>query len=448
LTEATTVDEHGNPTTGPAEAIERYDAAIDRLVRYHVDVVDRTTTLAADHPSFGMGQALAAYLCLMSTDARDLETARGCAEALQRSPGNGREAAHAAAIAAWLAGDWHGAARRLDDLLVAWPTDVLGLMMGHQLDFFVGDARNLRDRVGRSIAAFDPEHPHHGFIRGMQAFGLEESGHYGLAEQVALEAVERNPDDVWAVHAAAHVYEMQGHVDDGIAFMTERIGDWGSGNLFCVHNWWHLALYHLETADHDRVLEIYDSAIHHTASDGVPLELLDASALLWRLRLDGVDVGDRFDVVADTWAGAIDDVPSWYVFNDVHAVMAFLGAGRREDAVAVIERLAADADRATATSPASNARMTAEVGLPVARGLLAFEDGRDTDAIAELWPTRRVFHHFGGSHAQRDAFERTLLEAAVRSGDTTLARRLIDERLAVRPTGRFALDRRRRLAEL
>jgi hypothetical protein len=440
-------DEHGNPTAGPAEAIERYDAAIDRLVRYHVDVVDQMTSLAADHPTFAMGRALAAYLHLMSTDARDLDTARDHLTALHAAPCNDRERAHATAVDAWLDGEWHRAARHLDDLLVEWPTDVLALMLGHQLDFFLGDARNLRDRVGRSIGAFDPQHPHYGFVRGMQAFGLEESGHYGLAEQAALDAVGGNPDDVWGVHAGAHVYEMQGRVDDGIAFMTERVSDWGAGNLFTVHNWWHLALYHLEQGHHDQVLEIYDREIHHPGSDGVPLEMLDASAMLWRLRLDGVDVADRFDVIADTWANAIDSSPPWYVFNDVHAVMAFLGAGRRDDAVAVIERLTADADRATTTTmPASNARMTAEVGLPASVALVAFDDGRHADAIAELWPTRRVFHHFGGSHAQRDVLERTLLEAAVRSNRTTLAQRLIAERLAIRPTGRFALDRQLRLA--
>ena len=441
----TAADEHGNPTTGPAEAVERYDAAIDRLVRYHVDVVDLMTRLAADHPNFAMGQALAAYLNLMSTDARDLDTVRDHAAALHAAARHDRETAHATAIDAWLDGEWHRAARRLDDLLIEWPTDVLALMIGHQLDFFLGDARNLRDRIGRSITAFDPQHPHHGFVRGMQAFGLEESGHYGLAEQAALDAVGRNPDDVWAVHAGAHVYEMQGHVDAGIDFMTDRVGDWGGGNLFTVHNWWHLALFHLEHGRHDQVLEIYDREIHHPASDGVPIEMLDATAMLWRLRLDGVDVGDRFEVVADAWANAIDRSPSWYVFNDVHAVMAFLGAARRDDAVAVIERLPADAERATTTPAASNARMTAEVGLPVASALLAFDDGRDADTVAELWPTRRVFHHFGGSHAQRDVLERTLLEAAVRGNRTALAQRLIAERLAVRPTGRFALDRRLRL---
>lgn len=439
------VDEHGNPTTGETEPIERYDAAIDRLVRFHVDVVDQMSSLVDDHPSFAMGRALAAYMHLMSTDPRDLDAAHAHAAAMREAPRNDRESRHVAAIDAWLGGDWHGAARLLDDLLVEWPSDVLALMVGHQLDFFLGDALNLRGRVGRSIAAFDPLHPHHGFVRGMHAFGLEESGHYGPAEEAAHDALERNPDDVWAVHAASHVYEMQGRTDDGLTFMTERTDDWGAGNLFTVHNWWHLALYHLEQSRHDEVLAIYDREIHHASSEGVPMEMLDAASMLWRLLLDGVDVGDRFDVIADAWAHAIDGSPSWYAFNDVHAVMAFLGAGRRDDAVDVIQRLSSDVENAATTERASNVRMTAEVGLPVARSLVSFDDGRDADTIDELWSTRRVFHQFGGSHAQRDVFERTLLEAATRGGRATLAHRLVAERLSVRPTGRFALDRARRL---
>ena len=194
-------------------------------------------------------------------------------------------------LGAWLAGDWHGAARRLDALLIRWPADLLGLLVGHQLDFFLGDAANLRDRVGRSLPAIDPVHPHHGYVRGMYAFGLEESGNYQLAERHGLAAVERNHDDVWATHAVVHVYEMQGRVDDGIRFLQGRQADWAEGNLFTVHNWWHLALYLLEAGRSDESLSIYDRHIHNEHSAGVPLEMLDASALLWRLHLDGIDVG-------------------------------------------------------------------------------------------------------------------------------------------------------------
>ena len=175
----------------------------------------------------------------------------------------------------------------------------------------------------------------------MVAFGLEESGHYRQALDAGLRAVEAHPDDVWALHAVVHTYEMQGRIDDGIRFMGQRAGDWGTGNLFTVHNWWHLALYELEAGRPERALAIYDAEIHHGESLGVPIEMLDASALLWRCYLDGIDTGGRFGPLAEAWAPKTGGQP-WYAFNDLHATMAFAGAGRLGDAH--------DADRAASTA--------------------------------------------------------------------------------------------------
>ncbi len=209
------------PTTGPADLVAAYDVATDRLARFHVDIVEQSDQLAAA-ADFPMGQVLAAYLALISTDRPDLPAARTAASALQDQARNDRETAHLHAIEAWLGGDWHGASRALDDLLVAWPTDLLALQVGHQLDFFLGDAANLRDRVARSRLAFDPDDPRYGYVLGMQSFGLEESGSYEAAEEAGLEALDRHPDDVWAVHAVVHSYEMRGLVDDGARFLQTR----------------------------------------------------------------------------------------------------------------------------------------------------------------------------------------------------------------------------------
>ena len=165
----------------------------------------------------------------------------------------------------------------------------------------------------------------------MTAFGLEETGDYGAALDAGRAAVAANPDDVWAIHAVVHTYEMQGRVDEGIAFLRSDETRWESGNLFTVHNWWHLALYELEAGRPERALAIYDAEVHHAASLGVPIEMLDASALLWRLRLDDADTGGRFGPLADAWATKGADVP-WYVFNDLHAVIAAAGADRLDDA--------------------------------------------------------------------------------------------------------------------
>lgn len=82
--------------------------------------------------------------------------------------------------------------------------------------------------------------------------------------------------------------------------------------------------------------------------------------------------------------------------------------------------------------------MTSEVGLPASRAVVAYGQGRWDDVVAELAPIRRRLQLFGGSHAQRDVLQRTLLDAALRAGRTDLARALISERLAVRPTSAYA----------
>src|SRR5262245_7003728 len=129
MTTSTACDANGNPVTGDPVAIGRYDRAIDRLLRFDPEAVDLATELAGADAPVPMAHVLIAYLHLMTTDAADLATARDAYEALVAADGNAREQAHAAAIGAWLAGDWTGTARRLDDLLISWPADSLALML-------------------------------------------------------------------------------------------------------------------------------------------------------------------------------------------------------------------------------------------------------------------------------------------------------------------------------
>jgi hypothetical protein len=422
-------------------ASETYERALDQLLRFKPEVVDLAGTLTLEHPDFAMGHALMAYLCLIATDVPELAPARAAHTAMVATPLDDRETAHATAIGAWLDGDWNRASAILDELLRIWPTDALALQVGHQLDFFLGDQRNLRERPARSLDAFDRGDPRAAAVRGMHAFGLEECGYYDKAEEVGMSAIEVLPDDVWAIHAVVHTLEMRGLVDRGIPFLRGRVDDWGEGNLFTVHNWWHLSLFELEAGHDAEVLDIYDRHLHNAEAAGVPLEMLDASALLWRLALDGVDSGARFAELADAWASRTIDAP-WYVFNDVHAAMAFAGAGRLGDVKAVIAKLAADVGGA---GTPTNARMTADIGLPATRAVLAYAEGRHDDVVDTLAPIRRTLHHFGGSHAQRDVLQRTLLESALRSGRYEFAAELLAERLAERETSVYGWTRRQRL---
>src|SRR5690606_2711841 len=198
--------------------------------------------------------------------------------------------------------------------------------------------------------------------------------------------------------------EMQGRQHEGIAWMRDRQRQWAEDNFFAIHNWWHLALFHLDLGDTASVLELFDSAIAASQSP-LALDLVDASALLWRLHLLGADVGARWQGVAERWQAFADS--GHYAFNDAHAMMAFACAGRSE----AIRTLQAAQQRAM-QGDGDNARFTRDVGAPLCQALLAFVEGHPARTVELLRPLRGIAHRFGGSHAQRDLIDLTLLEAA------------------------------------
>jgi len=434
------VDAQGLSVHGSDEAVAAYDRALDHLIRFQAGVVDASAAAVAADPGCVMANVFCAYLALMSTEEGAVAGAR---EALAAAPADlsgllPRERAHLAAARRWVDGDMAGAGEDLNDISVEYPRDLLALMVGHQIDFFTGNAVNLRDRIGRALAGWQADDRRFGFVQGMYAFGLEECNQYRQSEEAGQGAVERNADDVWGIHAVVHTYEMEGRIPEGVRYMRARESDWGDGNFLNVHNSWHYALYLLQAGDSAGALAIYDRVLHNEESQDVAMEMLDATALLWRMRLENTDVGDRWQPLAAGWARLL--TPGFYPFNDMHAVMTFIANGeldRAENVVKALEEVVAHGDRA-----ATGWQMSATVGLPVCRSLVHFGRGEYGSVIADLMPIRTRIHEFGGSHAQRDAVERTLLEAAIRAGRLELAAALVSERLSVRECNSYAWSKR------
>ncbi|GHG10092.1 tetratricopeptide repeat protein [Streptomyces filamentosus] len=446
-------DRYGNTLHAcTAEGAGHLDRAVEALLFFRPEVAPAVEDALAASPGSPDAQAFAAYLGVLGTEHTGAAAARPRFEAylagLDADALPARERLHLAAAGACLAGDLHGAGDLLEELSLAYPRDVLALFAGHQLDFLTGDAVRLRDRIGGALSAWGRADEHRGPLLGMYAFGLEESGHYRRAEETGLAAVERHPRDVWAVHAVTHTYEMQGRIADGVAFLDARADDWARGNYLTVHNWWHYALYALEAGAEDTALRVYDAAVHRAESAGLAMELLDASALLWRMRLAGREEPERWARLADAWAERAD--PPFYAFNDAHAVMAQVGAGRIAEAEALVvdrRRWLAEGEGDPARRTLSNHAMTAEVGLPVCEALVAQGRGDHAAVVGLLWPLRRRLQVFGGSHAQRDAVQRTLLESALVSGDHDRARLLLSERDGLRPDSPYNWLGRARLAD-
>ena len=428
-------------STDSEAALAHFETALDRAHSYFGDPFAPADAALAEDPDFVMGHCFKAGLMCMATE-KGLEPAIRdsvrTAEALWVRA-NGRERGHIVAARAWLDGDLARSVELYGDVALAHPHDLLAVQLAHLGDFYLGQSQMLRDRVARVLPHWDESLPGYGYLLGMHAFGLEETNLYGRAEETGRRALEINRRDPWAVHAVAHVMEMQARLADGVEWLTSRRDDWAPDNAFAFHNWWHLALYHLDLQQHDRVLELYDTAIRPKPST-VALEMVDAAALLWRLALRGIDVGDRWTELADAYEPTAED--AHYAFNDAHAMAAFVGAGRSGAANKLLAAM-----EARAAQGGTNAMMTRDVGLPLAKAMQAFGRGNYARAVDLLLPIRLIAHRFGGSHAQRDLLTLTLIESAIRAGQGTLARGLAAERTDLKPNSPFSWQLAARAAE-
>jgi tetratricopeptide (TPR) repeat protein len=420
-------DRQGNPVSGAtAEAVALFDQALGEFNLYRGDPVATADRALAAAPGFVMAQLLKTYIFALATEPEATAQAQALLASARTLAATAREQSHLGILEALVRGNWTAAAMATHMHNVQYPLDLLGLTAGHLMDFFRASARDLRDRVARALPRWSAATPGRSIVLGMYAFGLEETGDYARAEAVGREALDIEPYDCWAHHAVAHVMEMQGRAQDGIGWMTAREPYWaGDDNLFKVHNWWHRALCHLDLGQTEEVLRLYDGPIRGSRSV-IALDLVDASALLWRLSLTGHNVGDRWTELAHCWDRHADG--RLYPFNDWHAVMANLGAGRDAE----VDRLIAALER-SATGDADTAVWARAIGLPLIRGFRAFWRG-DYRACAEgLHAARAIVNQFGGSHAQRDVIDWTLTEAAIRGRLTGLAEALAHERLALKP---------------
>jgi tetratricopeptide (TPR) repeat protein len=420
-------DRQGNAVSGATPgAVRHFDQAVREFNIYRGDPLAAADRAIAEAPRFVMAHLLKAHLYALATEPAAAAEAAKILDHVRDFPADDRERSHVAVLRLVVEGKWVAGAVAMDFHNVRYPRDLLALQSGHGMDFFRANARELRDRIARALPHWPASLPGHSIVLGMYAFGLEETGDYARAEAMGREATALEPLDCWAHHAVAHVMEMQGRAEDGLGWMLAREPYWsGDDNFFKVHNWWHRALYHLDLGQVDEVLRLYDGPVRGSRSV-VALDLVDASALLWRLTLCGHDVGDRWGELSLTWDQHADG--RLYPFNDWHAVMACLGAGREDE----IERIT----RALRTSGAEDTdagRWAREVALPLIEGFVAFWRRDYRRAAETLHGARHIVNRFGGSHAQRDVIDWTLTEAAVRGGLTDLAEAMAQERLALKP---------------
>jgi tetratricopeptide (TPR) repeat protein len=417
-------DQQGLTLAGGPDSAGAFDRAMADYYGLTGDPVGVLKSALARDPGFALGGVAIAALTMIGGFRGDHPEVMSALRAAEAGIGRAsqREQNHLAAAKAWARGAFSQAILGWERILADHPTDALALRLVQDAYFFLGRSAAIRDCAERVLPAWDRDNPLAGFVLGLYAFGLEETGDLKRAEDFGRQALVRNPRDAWATHALAHVMETANRHEEGVAFLKSTRADWAHAHFMAHHNGWHLALFLIEQGRFDEVLAGYDRYTVPKLADDATLDRVDASSLLWRLELAGVDVGDRWAPVADQWMAHVDD--HLLAFNDLHCAFAAARSPEPDHAA----RLRQSLDDYERTGSGENRQVTSEIGRRLVDGVLAFAAGDYGCAVEAILPVRNDAARIGGSNAQRDVIKLTLIAAAQRSGQRSLARALLAER--------------------
>jgi tetratricopeptide (TPR) repeat protein len=387
-------------------ARDAFERALDAHLSWRSGADAHLQQAVQGAPAFTMAHVLSAYFDLCSRDQGRVREAHGAFETASRLPANPRERLHVAAMGAVLADDFESFGNIVQSLNREYPHDVLGLQIGHTLDYLTGDIETMAARLAAVLPAWSKDTPGYHAVLAMQAFSLVESAQYDRASDRGLRALELDPWDARAHHALTHVYEMTSNAAAGLRWAEQRRVYWAADTVAATHLWWHNGVFHLALGEIQAALAVYDERVRSSPSAEIA-DMIDAASLLWRIELQGGDTGERWTELGAAWEGHIED--GYCTFNDLHAMLALVGARDWTGA----RRL----ERALQRNESSSTRYgdtTRSVGLPVGRALMAFGRGDYARVSDALGPLPESAHRIGGSHAQRGLLNLTLFEASRR----------------------------------
>lgn len=420
-----TTDPLGNPVTPAAAPVL---AGIGDFVLGFLSYDPRAARILAAAeaaPDHCLANAYAAMLWMfLEAPEAPARAAPHVARALAAAPrATPREAGAARLVAAWAEGDIPGAIAIAEALVRDHPRDLTALKLGQYHLFNRGDALGLL-RLGLAALPAAEGMP---YLHGMIAFGYEQCHLLRAAEAAARRALQIAPTDPWAQHALAHVMLTEGRIDAGIAFLEGVAPQWAGLNSFMrAHNWWHLALFYLSRWRIDAALAAYDAHVWGLEKS-YSQDQVGAVSLLARFEMAGVDVGPRWQDVADHVAARGADTVNPFLTLQYLYALARTARPEAEGLMAAI--------RARAEAPAHDRAAWAEVALPAAEGIVAHLQGRPEAAVAELVRALPRLAEIGGSHAQRDLFEQIHLAALLAAGRDSAAQQVLELRRGFDPDG-------------
>lgn len=416
-------------TTSSAKAAELYSRGLDHSLAAEAPAEE--CFAAAREEDAGFALAHVAEARMLQFRGKAAEAKQAAARARELAPAaTRREQQHIDCIATAVDGDPASALAKLRAQVAEFPLDAFVLSQACGVYGLIGFSGRL-ERNEEQLALLESLATSYGddwWFLSQIAFAYNELFRHEEARSAverSLAGYERNGH---ASHTVAHIAYETGDAAGGAAFMREWLVGYEPAHQLYGHNHWHLALFELTAGNMDRVLKLYDSVIKPSVSTSAALgAIADAASLLWRCTLTERPADELpWAEVADFGARAFPR--SGMVWADAHCMIAWCATNDQARLTTLVGQLR---DRSAGGKVYAGPML-----LTLAEGYSAFAAG-EWNLAANLFETAAPeVIRLGGSHAQRDVFEETLIEANVRADRPERAKRLLGARLERRPNGR------------
>ncbi|MEP4198368.1 MAG: hypothetical protein ABJL99_22325 [Aliishimia sp.] len=424
-------------TCSDTATISLWNAAMDSYLDFSGSPVGDVQSIT--DPEFLAGPAFCAAMKLLSgMDPSDPSILRNL-EDMQAARTGGVEDGHATAVDLLARGEPTAAAFAWDEVLTRRPNDILAHKCSHETWFLVGNGAAMRASTSTALQRLPSSAPCFAVVAAQHGFALEETGDYAEAEGWDRIALDLAPRDCWALHCLAHVFESQNRHNEAMGLLEAKQPIWTKQNLLSAHIWWHLALRLIEMGEITAAMAIFDDTLAHTPASN-QFRLTDGTSLLWRLELHGVDVGDRWRLMADKWGKAAQTHQNAYL--DLHSAFAFASCPDHAAVSLYFDSLEVAFEGASS----EQANTYAEVVLPLVDAIRVFPDDKSKAArlIAPLLPE---LHRIGGSIVQREIVERSFTSALIATHQPEKVARYLDPKIATHPNTPWILRDRAAASE-
>ena len=408
-------------STLSATARDAYVEGCDLLLSMVPGALEAFDRAIAADPNFALAHVGRAQILLLNSDVTAAKAARAIAQSLAANL-PAREASHVAFFATLAAGDGDRALAALLAHLADWPRDAMVLTPTAFTNGLIGSsgAANQKQTLLALLDRLAPDYGDDWWFTAHHAMAQSENGQHAAAEAKITRSLQQNPRNGWGAHARGHLSYETGEPMAAIDFLAGWLTDYAHDGLLYSHLNWHLALAHLEAGRPHEAFRLYQTAFSLPVHSGAArAKITDGVSFLWRWELAGHPRNHEAWRTLHDFANRAVPNPA-IAFSDLHVAVA--QAALSDDAGR--QRWAKDIE-----ALARDGRYNSDTFVPqLAQGFAAFARQDFTAAIAALAPTIPELERVGGSRAQLDLIEFTLVKAYLNAGRLGDANRLLAAR--------------------